>query len=220
MKVLHVTNNFPTIKHPIFGIFVKEQIDSLIKENVQSKVFFINGKEKGKIEYVKSIFRLSKLLKENSFDVVHCHHVFSAIVFLLTFKYKNNKSIVSFQNDPDKESILNLFNLVKNKVTCWIFKNNSIYVKHKKGIYLPNGVNTFFFKPIDRIIETKNGFLFESGNLEDLILKINMIENLPTTYFNYKKIANDSRERFSSKKYYDKLIEFYKNQIKIKLITK
>jgi glycosyltransferase involved in cell wall biosynthesis len=70
------------------------------------------------------------------------------------------------------------------------------------------------------INETKNGFLFESGNLEDLILKINMIENLPTTYFNYKKIANDSRERFSSKKYYDKLIEFYKNQIKIKQITK
>lgn len=176
MKVLHVTNNFPTIKHPIFGIFVKEQIDSLIKENVQSKVFFINGKEKGKIEYVKSIFRLSKLLKENSFDVVHCHHVFSAIVFLLTFKYKNNKSIVSFQNDPDKESILNLFNLVKNKVTCWIFKNNSIYVKHKKGIYLPNGVNTFFFKPIDRII-AKNKLGLDINKKYILFVSSNYIRN-------------------------------------------
>ena len=24
MKVLHITNNYPTKKHPIFGIFVKQ----------------------------------------------------------------------------------------------------------------------------------------------------------------------------------------------------
>ena len=26
MKILHITNNYPTSNHPIFGIFVKEQI--------------------------------------------------------------------------------------------------------------------------------------------------------------------------------------------------
>ena len=31
MKVLHITTNYPTPEYPIFGIFVKEQVDSLQK---------------------------------------------------------------------------------------------------------------------------------------------------------------------------------------------
>ena len=31
MKVLHVTTNYPTPDYPIFGIFVKEQVESLQK---------------------------------------------------------------------------------------------------------------------------------------------------------------------------------------------
>lgn len=49
MKVLHITNNYPTEKFPIFGIFVKEQIDSLTELGVENEVFFIKGREKGKI---------------------------------------------------------------------------------------------------------------------------------------------------------------------------
>jgi hypothetical protein len=41
MKVLHVTNNFPTVKFPIFGIFVKEQIDSLTKQGIDNEVFLL-----------------------------------------------------------------------------------------------------------------------------------------------------------------------------------
>lgn len=56
MKILHITNNYPTQNHPIFGIFVKEQIDSLSNQCLENDVFFINGREKGKLEYFKSIF--------------------------------------------------------------------------------------------------------------------------------------------------------------------
>lgn len=150
MKVLHITNNYPTPNLPIFGIFVKEQIDSLSQINIDSEVFFINGKEKGKFEYVKGIFRLKNHLKENSYDVVHCHHVFSSIIFILTGFHRKIKSVVSFQNDPTEESKFNLFNLIKNKVDFWIFKNNSAFADEIRGFYLPNGVNTEFFQPIEQ----------------------------------------------------------------------
>lgn len=56
MEILHITNNYPTENHSIFGIFVKEQIESLTKLGIENEVFFINAMEKGRIEYLKSIW--------------------------------------------------------------------------------------------------------------------------------------------------------------------
>lgn len=150
MKVLHITNNYPTPKLPIFGIFVKEQIESLSKLNIDCDIFFINGREKGKLEYLRSIIKLHQKLKSEKYDLVHCHHVFSAVIFILTGQNKRIKSIVSFQNDPLDESKYNLFDIVKNRIDYWIFKNNSSYADGIRGFYLPNGVNAKFFKPINK----------------------------------------------------------------------
>lgn len=172
MKVLHITNNYPTIKYPIFGIFVKEQIDSLSQTSAKCDIFFINGKEKGKAEYFRSIIKLKRTLKLGTYDLVHCHHVFSSIIFILTGFSGKIPSVVSFQNDPDYEFVFNLFEIVKRHTTFWIFKNNSRYVDNVNGYYLPNGVNTDFFKPMDRFeaceklgIDTaKKYILFVSSN--------------------------------------------------------
>ena len=48
MRILHITNNFPTLNFPIFGIFIKEQIESLNKLGAENEVFFINSREEGK----------------------------------------------------------------------------------------------------------------------------------------------------------------------------
>jgi glycosyltransferase involved in cell wall biosynthesis len=151
MKVLHITNNFPTLNHPIFGIFVKEQIDSLQVLGVENTVFFINSREKGVAEYIICYFRLINHLLKHKYDLIHCHHSFSAVVYLATLFPLFNKSIVSFQNDPSKEfngKLFKIINLFFNKI---ILKNNSeIYMKYKKSIYFPNGVNLNFFRPIER----------------------------------------------------------------------
>ena len=51
MKILHITNNYPTVNHPIFGIFVKEQINSLSGMGIYTDLH-INAREKGKFEYL------------------------------------------------------------------------------------------------------------------------------------------------------------------------
>ena len=150
MKVLHITNNYPTKKHPIFGIFVKEQIDSLSELGIENEVFFINGRERGKTEYLMSILKLRKLLNKKKFDVIHCHHAFSAVCFVLTGHYKRNKSIVSYQNDPSNEQGNKLFEFVRKKVDAIILKNNSTIVNNISIFSQPNGVNTNLFLPIER----------------------------------------------------------------------
>jgi glycosyltransferase involved in cell wall biosynthesis len=153
MKVLHITNNYPTVNHPIFGIFVKEQIDSLSALGIENKVFFINSREKGAKEYIIGYFKLIVHLFTHKYDVIHCHHSFSAIIYIATFFPLFNKSIASFQNDPSREfngKLFPIINLFFNKI---ILKNKSeVYMKYPKCIYFPNGVNIDLFQPMDKDI--------------------------------------------------------------------
>jgi len=152
MKILHITNNYPSQKYPIFGIFVKEQIETLTELGIENEVFFVNGFENGKIEYIKGALHLRKYLKINHFDLIHCHHALSAFMYMLMFEFIKKPCVVSFQNDPINEHGLVLYKFIKKKFDAFIFKNNSTLIKelNGRGIYLPNGVNTDFFKPMDK----------------------------------------------------------------------
>ena len=150
MKVLHITNNFPTMQYPIFGIFVKEQIDSMSNLGVVNEVFFINGRELGRKAYWNSIKVLRKKLKSSEYDILHCHHSFSALILFLTFRFFKFKKIVSYQNPPEKEGGLFLFRMVNIFFNAIILKNISESVLNNTKVnYLPNGVDTEFFKPQD-----------------------------------------------------------------------
>lgn len=153
MKVLHITNLYPTEKLPGYGTFVKEQIDNLNKKHIDNDIFFINAREEGKIAYLMSIFKIYKVLKYERYDLVHCHHVFSIIVLLLS-GYKG-KIVVSFLSDGLKEIMLPfsnlygkiIFNYIVRKSDGLIFKKEipKDVINNKKCHYLPNGVNTNLF---------------------------------------------------------------------------
>ena len=56
------------------------------------------------------------------------------------------------------------------------------------------------------IDENVSGMTFESGNVEDLKEKI---ETMWSTSFDYKQIAENAVQRYSSEAYYEKLMEYY-----------
>ncbi len=85
MKVLVVTNMYPTEKAPFYGIFVKEQVESLRKEGVNVDVFFINGQE-NKWNYFISIIALLKKLKPDNYDVIHSHHTYCIFPIIIAKK--------------------------------------------------------------------------------------------------------------------------------------
>lgn len=150
MKILHITNNYPTKDHPIYGIFVKEQIESLTNQGIYNEVFFINGRERGKSEYIKSVYLLKKFLNNRQFDIIHCHHALSAVCMILSGESRRYKTILSYQNDPSKEQGKILFRFLKKKCRAIILKNNCSIVNNNTTFYQPNGVNIDFFKPIDK----------------------------------------------------------------------
>ena len=152
MKVLQVTTNYPTIKYPAFGIFVKEQIESIEKLGVVNTIFYSNGKENGGIkEHLRSIFRLFVHLFKNRYDVIHCHHVISAMILFLSGGCFFNSCILSYQNDPDREMGKIIFWILYPFFDKIIVKNDSKYLHYRKVVYLPNGCNSDFFRPMDRV---------------------------------------------------------------------
>ena len=150
MKVLHITNNFPTENLPIFGIFVKEQIDSLAALGVENEIFFMNTREKGKKEYIKGYFKLIKLLFQNKYDIIHCHHAYSGFIFICTGLSFFTKRILSYQGTPDIEGGRFIFNISNRFFDSIILKANFQKYKSNKTEYLPNGTNIEFFKPLNK----------------------------------------------------------------------
>ena len=156
MKVLQITTNYPTISNPIFGIFMKEQVESLEKFNVENTIFFSNGSERkvgkkgaGAIIHFKSIFKLMWHLLTNRYDIIHCHSSLSGMILFLSGGAFFNKTVISFQNDPEQEGDKSFFKILYPFYDVVIVKKHTKYDSWKKTVYLPNGCNMNFFHPMD-----------------------------------------------------------------------
>lgn len=151
MKVLHVTTNYPTPEYPIFGIFVKEQVDSLREAGAECDVFYCDGQGKGFRKYITYVPKLWRRALFGGYDIIHCHHALSAIILCLTGAPLFKKVVLSYQNDPSNEwgdGFFRFFNLL---FKAFIFKNPlGRYASCKKVHYIPNGCNENFFVPMDR----------------------------------------------------------------------
>jgi len=223
MHILHITNNYPTKKNLIFGIFVKEQIESLENQKINCEIFFINARENGKKEYLLAPFRIRKLLKNKKFDIIHCHHSLSAICLILSFSF-HKKIVVSFQNDPAHEFNF-LFKIIKFFSNQLIFKNNSKLIKGKNSHYIPNGVNMKLFKPIERNYALKKLGLNPS-KIYILFVSSNFIRK-QKRYDRFKEILKILKEDFSIKNIEElvlvntsrNLVPYYFNACSLHLLT-
>jgi glycosyltransferase involved in cell wall biosynthesis len=71
-RVLAVTNMWPTEADPSYGIFVKEQMDSLRPLGVDYDVFFVNGRE-SRWNYLRGTWQIRNQLRKKKYDLIHAH---------------------------------------------------------------------------------------------------------------------------------------------------
>lgn len=180
MKVLQITTNYPCKENPVFGIFMKEQVESLEPIGVNNTIFFSNGLKSDPTKHhsamrihMLSAVKLFFHLLTHRYDVVHCHSVISGLILYVSGGAFFNKCVVSLQNDPT------LSNGSDTRYFKRLYKHfNKIIVKMPvhtdmpKIEYLPNGVNLDFFRPMDRaeckrrlgLDEQKRYILFVDSN--------------------------------------------------------
>jgi glycosyltransferase involved in cell wall biosynthesis len=75
MRILTVTNLYPTEADPFYGMFVGDQVQALRRHpRVElCEVLFVDGR-KGALSYPRAIPELHRLLRRRSFDVVLAHY--------------------------------------------------------------------------------------------------------------------------------------------------
>ncbi len=79
MKVLVLTNMYPTPDRPFHGTFVEQQVKSLRHEGVDVDVLYVDGVT-NKLNYLWGFPRLWAKLLTNRYDLIHAHYVFAGII--------------------------------------------------------------------------------------------------------------------------------------------
>jgi glycosyltransferase involved in cell wall biosynthesis len=99
MRVLVLTNGWPTARHPEYAVFNERQVASLRALGVEVDVDFVNARERGKLEYLRRLPTVAR--RARPFDLVHCFHGLSFVLARLGLVRR--PLVVSFQNALDRE---------------------------------------------------------------------------------------------------------------------
>ncbi|CAM5464080.1 glycosyltransferase [Thauera mechernichensis] len=154
MKVLQVTNIYPSEATPVKGVFVKEQIDSIARAVDRCDVFVIPSQTRGFRAYFESVRSVSKLKRD--YDVVHAHHVLSGLTCIAAGC--GAKQVTSFMNDYGRNvlKVPRWVSVLLERI-CYFVSKKAVFktvppfkLDGRKDILLPNGVDFGFFKPLER----------------------------------------------------------------------
>jgi len=174
MRVLVVTNMYPSEKMPFYGIFIKEQVESLRELGVNVDVFFINGKA-NRFNYIKEVPRLCGVLRENRFDVIHLHHTYCVFVTYLAKKLTGDDAPVVLTLHEGEAYSRNVYRRKGDVLKRFVYSRrlkrtalemvDHVITVHEdlvrvldfrgRFVTIPCGVDLDLFRPIERKIARK-----------------------------------------------------------------
>ncbi|PYF07592.1 glycosyltransferase [Ureibacillus chungkukjangi] len=154
-KVLVISNMYPSSEHLSFGIFVKNQVDALKKEQIDVIVAANNNPATGKkntiLKYSKwalSVF--SKAMKERKLiSITHAHYVFPSGVFSYVLKKAFNIPYIVTAHGGDIERMAKKSAKIRNW-TQKILKESSHVIA--VGPVLAEQIEKEFNIPKERIL--------------------------------------------------------------------
>jgi glycosyltransferase involved in cell wall biosynthesis len=150
MRVLIVTNMYPTPAEPAFGSFVKEQVDDLRGLGLDVEEVMFDGRARS-TEYGKAVGAVRRAARNGSFDVVHAHYGLSGAVAALA---RTRVPLVTTFHGSDYEGPA-----WQRWVSTVVARRSSPIVVSESGrrrlfvrgaAVIPMGVDTALFTPIEQ----------------------------------------------------------------------
>ena len=148
MKVLIVASGNSAVISP----FVKEQGDSLKEIGLDIDYFLIKGK--GMTGYLKNYFNFIKIVKNNTYDIIHAHYGLSGLLATLQ---SHVPVVITFHGSDVNLNRTNFYlSFVASRLSDEnIFVHESLSKKlslfSDQTEIIPCGVNLNLFKPIDKL---------------------------------------------------------------------
>ena len=148
MRILFVTNMYPTPERPGFGAFVWQQAEQLRRFGHVVDVVNILG-FRSKLNYLKGALEVFRKTSAVIYDVVHAHYGQSAVPAC----FRSNAPIVVTLHGSDvlKRGLFQNFcsRVISHCVDAVIVVSEDMR-RRIPGVVIPCGVDLDIFKPYDR----------------------------------------------------------------------
>jgi glycosyltransferase involved in cell wall biosynthesis len=147
MKVLVVSDGYPTPEAPGVATVIRDQVESLRREGIDVDVFLVHGGD-NKINYLLGIFRLWKHLLTHRYDLIHAHYVFEGIVARTQFLYPvvltqhGSEVFTTWERFPCR-----MINHFVDKVIL-VSQEQKDKLGYDKAVVIPCGTDFDRFKPM------------------------------------------------------------------------
>jgi glycosyltransferase involved in cell wall biosynthesis len=150
VKVLAVTNMYPTSTEPWFGSFVRDQIEDLRILGVDVDILSFDGRADNR-EYVRAAGALRDRLRTHRYDLVHAHYGLTGAVALLQ---RRTRVITTFWGTdagyvPWKRRVSWFVSRLAEPIFVSRAAARTVGLPHARVI--PTGVDTTLFRPGSRV---------------------------------------------------------------------
>jgi len=150
MRVVVVTNMYPSPSEPQFGIFVKDQVDDLRLLGIDVEVVFFDGRQSW-TRYAQAARKIQRLVREERFDLVHAHYGLSGAVALgqrrvpvvTTFHGSDVSGAIRWQAWISRLA-------ARHSSPIFVSKEGARRLRRADAPVIPAGVDIELFRPVDR----------------------------------------------------------------------
>lgn len=147
MKILFVTNTYPSSENPGFSPCIKEQKESLEKEGITVDLIYIRGRN-SILKYFKGAWSVFTKTLGNNYDIVHAHYGFSGVS--ARFEFWAPLVVTLRGSDVYYELPWRITKIGLTFASKIIVMSDEMkrIIRREDAIVLPYGINLKLFKPI------------------------------------------------------------------------
>lgn len=149
LRVLVVTNMYPTAQEPWFGCFVRDQVDDLRALGIDVQVVHFDGRS-SRLNYLRAAVEVRRRLAQERFDLIHAHYGLTGALTILQHRVPT----VTTLHGSD-------YGIRWQRHVSWVVARRSAPVvvsergSQQLGLpsapVIPAGVDTDRFHPMDRV---------------------------------------------------------------------
>lgn len=149
MRILVVTNMYPTEDEPWYGCFVREQVDALNRAGVETEVLFFDGRRSA-LNYLRAAADVRQRVEREDFDLVHAHY---GLVGAVCVAQRRVPVVTTFHgSDTGYVAWQQPVSWIVARMTCPVFvaRANAARLGVRDPTVVPTAVDPDHFAPRER----------------------------------------------------------------------
>jgi len=164
MKILMISNMYPSKSDSTYGIFVKNFQEQLEKLGVSFELAVIEGRGSSKLykigKYLKFFKDVIKSIMKNDYDLIYVHYINHSLIPLIFTKKYINKPLVLHAHGSDV--------FTESKLSSYVQKFTKRIIKQADLIVVPS---LYFKKVVIDKFGVNNIYIFPSGGVNTKLFK-------------------------------------------------